>query len=81
MSHVLTFQDVVRNHKGWSAESVQLAFDISRDFKDDVVSFPASGVYIHGLYLENACWDRRAFKLTDARTRVGMNLRSLHETI
>lgn len=63
-------QEVMRNHKGWLIESTQLYSDVTRDFKEDVASQPADGVYIHGLFIENAFWDRRAGKLIETRSRV-----------
>lgn len=38
--------------------------------KDDVTAPPAEGVYVYGLYLEGAGWDRRNMKLIDSRPKV-----------
>ena len=68
----LNEQEVTRSHKDWYIEDVHLVSNVMREFQADIASHPAEGVYIHGLHLENAHWDRRGSKLVEARTRVGM---------
>lgn len=38
--------------------------------KEDVAVPPPEGVYIYGLYLEGAAWDKRGMKLIESRPKV-----------
>uniref|UniRef100_A0A8W4FA49 Dynein axonemal heavy chain 8 n=1 Tax=Sus scrofa TaxID=9823 RepID=A0A8W4FA49_PIG len=49
-------QEVTRAHKGWT--------------KEEITSPPAEGVYIYGLYMDGAAWDRRNGKLTESTPKV-----------
>ncbi|KAI0214593.1 Dynein heavy chain 8, axonemal [Lamellibrachia satsuma] len=63
-------QEVTRAHKGWSLDSVVLHNDMTRWMKEDIISSPNEGVYVFGLYLEGASWDRRNIRLAEPQSKV-----------
>lgn len=63
-------QEVTRAHKGWSLDSVILYNDVTKSFREDITNSPAEGVYIHGLSLDGAGWDRRNARLIEPPPKV-----------
>ncbi|XP_032892362.1 dynein heavy chain 5, axonemal-like [Amblyraja radiata] len=63
-------QEVTRIHKGWALDSVVLHSDVTRISKEDITQSPSEGVYVFGLYLEGAGWDRRNHRLTESKPKV-----------
>nr|WAW84834.1 axonemal dynein heavy chain A [Halisarca dujardinii] len=63
-------QEVTRAHKGWALDSVILHNDVTKMMKDDVTASPQEGVYVHGLYLDGAGWDRKNSKLMEQQAKV-----------
>ena len=51
-------------------DSVLLQNDVLKIYKDDVSQAPAEGVYVYGLYIEGAGWDKRGNKLIEATSKV-----------
>ena len=63
-------QEVTRAHKGWALDNVIMQNDVTKYNKDDISQPPGEGVYVYGLYLEGAGWDRRGSKLVESRNKI-----------
>lgn len=63
-------QEVTRAHKGWALDTVILSNEVLKYLKDDLSQPPDEGVYVYGLYLEGAGWDRRGCKLVEPKPKV-----------
>ena len=66
-------QEITRAHKGWALDNVALANDVTKMMREDVSSAPPEGVYVHGLFLDGAGWDRRNCRLTEPYPKVLFN--------
>ncbi|XP_067331791.1 dynein axonemal heavy chain 8-like [Channa argus] len=63
-------QEVARANKGWALDTVTLHNKVLKLTKEDVTVPPTEGVYVYGLYLECAGWDREKICLTESLSKV-----------
>ncbi|KAM9382937.1 dynein axonemal heavy chain 8 [Phaethornis superciliosus] len=63
-------QEATRAHKGWALDTVTVHNEVLKQNKEEITAPPSEGVYIYGLYLEGAGWDRRSSKLTESTPKV-----------
>ncbi len=63
-------QEVTRNKQGWALDDVILKTEVTKMEKSDVNAAPEEGVYIHGLYLEGAGWDKKNSRLAEALPKI-----------
>lgn len=63
-------QEITRANKGWALDNTVLCNEVTKWMKDDISAPPAEGVYVYGLYLEGAGWDKRNMKLTESKPKV-----------
>ncbi|KAJ3342801.1 Dynein heavy chain 5, axonemal [Gonapodya sp. JEL0774] len=63
-------QEITRAHQGWALDNVKLAPEVMKQMKEDITAPPAEGVYIHGLFIEGAGWDRKNIRLTESQPKV-----------
>ncbi|XP_019405170.1 PREDICTED: dynein heavy chain 8, axonemal [Crocodylus porosus] len=63
-------QEATRAHKGWALDTVTIHNEVLKQAKEEITTPPAEGVYIYGLYLDGAGWDRRNSKLTESAPKI-----------
>uniref|UniRef100_A0A8C6MZK3 Dynein, axonemal, heavy chain 5 n=1 Tax=Mus spicilegus TaxID=10103 RepID=A0A8C6MZK3_MUSSI len=63
-------QEITRANKGWALDNMVLCNEVTKFMKDDISAPPTEGVYVYGLYLEGAGWDKRNMKLIESKPKV-----------
>uniref|UniRef100_H0ZBP9 Dynein axonemal heavy chain 8 n=1 Tax=Taeniopygia guttata TaxID=59729 RepID=H0ZBP9_TAEGU len=63
-------QEATRAHKDWALDKVAIHNDVLKLTKDEITSSPSEGVYIYGLYLEGAGWDKRRSILVESSPKI-----------
>lgn len=63
-------QEVARAHKGWALDVVTLHNDVTKMLTEECKQHPDEGVFVYGLYLDGAGWDRRNNRLQESINKV-----------
>ncbi|KAH9641787.1 hypothetical protein HF086_003913 [Spodoptera exigua] len=63
-------QEVTRAHKGWALDMVTLHNDVTKLTYEEVKTPAPEGVFVHGLYLDGAGWDRRNMRLCESTLKI-----------
>ncbi|XP_049886262.1 dynein axonemal heavy chain 8 [Pectinophora gossypiella] len=63
-------QEVTRAHKGWALDMVTLHNDVTKFSLEEIKAPPPEGVFVHGVYLDGAGWDRRNNRLCESTLKV-----------
>ncbi|XP_076601065.1 dynein axonemal heavy chain 8-like [Chaetodon auriga] len=63
-------QEVTRANKGWALDTVTLHNKVLKQAKEEITASPAEGVYVYGLYLDGAGWDRKNTHLIESSPKV-----------
>ncbi|VEL15137.1 unnamed protein product [Protopolystoma xenopodis] len=63
-------QEMSRQLGNWPLDSVVICNRVTRLTVEEVREAAKDGVYVHGLYLQGAAWDRRNSRLVEARAKL-----------
>ncbi|XP_052892579.1 dynein axonemal heavy chain 8 [Anopheles moucheti] len=63
-------QEVARAHKGWALDMITLHNDVTQMLTEECKVTPPEGVYVYGLYIDGAGWDKRFIRLQEATNKV-----------
>lgn len=63
-------QEVTRAHTGWALDNVTLHNEVLRYTAEEIKAEPIEGVYVYGLYLEGAGWDKRNNRLCESSNKI-----------
>ncbi|XP_025155775.1 dynein heavy chain 8, axonemal [Harpegnathos saltator] len=63
-------QEITRARKGWTLDNVTLHNEVLRNMAEEIKTPPPEGVYVYGLFLEGAGWDRRNNRLCESANKV-----------
>jgi dynein heavy chain len=64
-------QEITRNHRGWALDSVVCANEVTKiATREEVKEPPKEGVYIYGLFLDGAGWNKGHAQLAEQHPKV-----------
>ncbi|XP_013102946.2 dynein axonemal heavy chain 8 [Stomoxys calcitrans] len=63
-------QEVARAHHGWALDQVSMTNEVLKIGIEDCKKPPKEGVFVHGLYLDGAGWDRKTSRLIESTNKV-----------
>ncbi|KAM4587304.1 dynein axonemal heavy chain 8-like [Odontesthes bonariensis] len=63
-------QEVTRANKGWALDTVTLNNNVLKKSMEEITASPTEGVYVYGLFLEGAGWNRKNITLIESSPKV-----------
>ncbi|XP_072395911.1 dynein axonemal heavy chain 8 [Diabrotica undecimpunctata] len=63
-------QEVARAHKGWALDNVKLFNEVTKLNREEILQGPVEGVYVYGLFLDGAGWDKKHSRLAESINKV-----------
>ncbi|XP_029343675.1 dynein heavy chain 5, axonemal-like [Acyrthosiphon pisum] len=63
-------QEISRAHKGWTLDNIVLENEVTVYHKQDIKKSPLEGVYVYGLFLDGASWNRREKELQESLHKI-----------
>ncbi|KAJ1489262.1 dynein heavy chain and region D6 of dynein motor-domain-containing protein, partial [Baffinella frigidus] len=63
-------QEVARGKQGWALDDVVMFAEVTKLEEGDVREPPPDGIYVHGLFLEGASWNKKEQHLIEAPPKV-----------
>uniref|UniRef100_A0A1A9WR67 AAA+ ATPase domain-containing protein n=1 Tax=Glossina brevipalpis TaxID=37001 RepID=A0A1A9WR67_9MUSC len=63
-------QEVARAHQGWALDQVSMTNEVLKINLDEAKKPPKEGIYVHGLFLDGAGWDRKTSRLIESANKV-----------
>lgn len=63
-------QEVARAHQGWALDQVTMHNDVLKVGIEECKKPPKEGVFVEGLFVDGAGWDRKLSRLIEATNKV-----------
>ncbi|CAG5978557.1 unnamed protein product [Menidia menidia] len=63
-------QEVTRANKGWALDTVTLNNKVLKQAMEEITASPTEGVYVYGLFLDGAGWNRKNIHLIESSPKV-----------
>uniref|UniRef100_A0A6P7GBN3 Dynein heavy chain 8, axonemal-like n=1 Tax=Diabrotica virgifera virgifera TaxID=50390 RepID=A0A6P7GBN3_DIAVI len=63
-------QEVARAHKGWALDNVKLFNEVTKLNREEILQGPVEGVFVYGLFLDGAGWDKKHSRLAESINKV-----------
>ncbi|TNN84661.1 Dynein heavy chain 5, axonemal [Liparis tanakae] len=63
-------QEVTRANAGWALDTITLHNKVLKKTQEEITAPPTEGVYVYGLYLEGAGWDKKNAILIESSPKV-----------
>lgn len=63
-------QETARAQNGWPLDKVILQNEVMKFMREDCKEVPKSGVFVYGLYLDGAGWNRKEMKLQESTNKI-----------